>query len=55
LLPWPQSNKMSQRRQRSGFAHLPMQASTRTVGRSFGRKVTLRWSIKLITPPGLSA
>ena len=34
-----------------------MQASTRTVGRpfSFGRKLTLRSSIKLITPPGSSA
>ena len=35
--------------------YFPMQASTRTAGRSFGRKVTLRSSIKPIAPPGLSA
>ena len=35
--------------------HLPMQASTGTVGLTFGRKVTLRSSIWPIAPPGLSA
>ena len=43
LLPWPWSNKMSRRRQRSA-----------DFGRSFGRKVTLRWSMKLMTPPGFA-
>src|SRR5215467_5599704 len=35
--------------------HRPMQATTRTAGRSLGRNVTLRSSMKPIAPPGLSA
>ena len=51
-LPVPASRARSST---EGSCATAIQARTRTVGRCFGRKVTLRSSLKSIAPPGLSA